>query len=194
MSEQILEGIEEKVKGEEGAVEENKTEPDAPKTYTEDELKILLQKEGDRRVTGAMKELAGLKVQIEELKKSSMSEVEKIEYERQQEKDKLRLELEEKQAALAKYIGLAEAKSRGWGDGVVEYIADTDPAKAKEKADLLKAALEPEIAKARKDLLSKGNVPMPSLQGLPKKEMTLEDVNFNDPESLRKYYLSAKGK
>ena len=137
-----------------GAEEETATENnDTPKTYTQEEVEKLLQKEGDRRVTEALKK-AEKKNQdkVKEAQKlAQMNEQEKYEYElKQREKAIAEKEME---------LTLAENKNeaskilseKGLSLTLVDFVVADDADTMKSNIDLLdrafKASVRAEVEK-----------------------------------------------
>lgn len=163
-----------------------------PKTYTEEEVRKLLQQEGDRRVSEALKK-SEKKIQerIEEAKKVAvMGEQEKFEYELKKKEE----ELQEREKALA----IAENKS----DGVlllsekklpaefISLVLSDDSSKMKEKVNLLekifKNSVKEEVEKRIAGTSPKSGTNQTSI--ITKKDfskMTLReqaDLRRDDPE------------
>ena len=114
----------------------NKDEPKGdPKTYTDDEVKAMIQKEADRRVTEALKkkeektkdEIAEAKKEALELAK--LSEKERIERERQKEIDDFKKEKAEFQREKLKLEAQQDLVKKGLNPIYAEFLVKDDAEK-----------------------------------------------------------------
>lgn len=175
------------------AVEQPK-EPEAPKakTYSEEEVQMLLQKETDRRVTPLGKQLAEIRRELEETKKSAMSEAERKRYEIEQEQKRYAEELESKSQALARYVTLAEIKGRGWDEGITEFLLSSDEAVVKERADKLQKLIEVEVAKVRSNTIKQSSVKPPVQSSSTAVDSNFDEFDMTDPQSLIRFAEAVK--
>ena len=120
---------------------DNNTDPQ-PKTYTEDEVKMLLQKETDRRVTPISEKLHQTMKEFEDFKKAQMSEAERLKYEKEQEINALRQSAQEYASKVAKYQTMAEINKRGWDESVLEFLISDNEDLVREKADKMQKLLK----------------------------------------------------
>ncbi|MBM6813893.1 DUF4355 domain-containing protein [Olsenella uli] len=136
------------------------------RTYTQEEVNELLQREGDRRVSEAMKK-AERKSQAkikEATKLAQMNEKEKYEY-----------ELEQREKAIAdkeRELALAENKAtasqvladRGLSTSLVDFVVAEDAEDMKANIDLLdrafKASVKAEVEKRLASKTPKKNLPL----------------------------------
>jgi len=132
-----------------GAVNENveatKTEESTqPKTYTQEEVDALLQQEGDRRVSAALKKAERKNQEkIKEAEKlAQMNEAEKYEYQLQQRE--LAIQEKEKQIALAE--NKAEASKilaeKGISVSLVDFVVAEDAETMSANIQLLEKAFK----------------------------------------------------
>lgn len=123
------------------------------KTYSQEEVDALLQAEGDRRVTQAMKKMeAKYQSQMKESEKlARMNEQEKFAYQLEQRE----LAIAEKEKALAMAENKAEATKvladRGLNVSLVDFVVSDDAETMKANIDLLdkafKASVKAEVDK-----------------------------------------------
>lgn len=141
-------------------------ENNTPKTYTEEEVQALLQKEGDRRVTEALKKAEKKNEQrVREAEKlAQMNEQEKYEY-----------TLQQREAAIAekeKELALAENKNeaskilaeKGLSLSLVDFVVAEDAETMNQNIKLLETAFNNSVkAEVEKRLASKAprkNLPL----------------------------------
>lgn len=129
------------------------TENNTPKTYTQEEVDKLLQQEGDRRVTEALKK-AEKKNQdkVKEAEKlAKMNEQEKYEYQLQQREEAIKAK--EKALALAENKNEASKilSEKGISLSLVDFVVADDADTMKANIDLLdkafKASVKAEVEK-----------------------------------------------
>lgn len=173
-----------------GAVEN--TEPNTPKTYTEEEVQALLQKEGDRRVTEALKkaERKQLDKEREATKLARMNEQEKYEYKLTQKEQELqewesRLRLSENKNEASKILAEKDIDL-----ALVDFVVAEDAEKMNENIKKLDKAIKASVAKR---LAGRAPVKAPEANEAITKErfakMTLAEQNqlyLNDPELYQK--------
>lgn len=153
-------------------MEENKTletheaeGQDAPKTYTQEEVDALLQQEGDRRVTAALKkqeEKNNRKVREAE-KLAQMNAQQRYEYELEQREAELiekerRLTLAENSAEASKILG-EKGLSLELVDFVVAEDAETMNANIATLEKAFKASVKAEVEKRLGSATPKKNLP-----------------------------------
>lgn len=141
---------------------------DTPKTYTEEEVRELLQREGDKRVTEAMKK-AERKNQAkikEAAKLAKMDEEQKFQYELEQREKAI--EAKEKELALAENKATASQilADRGISPSLVDFVVAEDAEDMKANIDLLdrafKASVKAEVEKRLASKTPKKNLPLDS--------------------------------
>lgn len=155
------------------------TTPAAPKTYTEDEVKMMLQKEGDRRVNPISQELKRFKTELEEVKKQSMTEAQRKQYDAEQERLKYESELNETQQKLAKYTTLAELNRRGWSEDMMEFCLSSDESEVASRAGKLQTLIDAEVAKVRAGAVKSAAI-QPPAKGV-STTTVVEEVDYDDP-------------
>lgn len=148
-------------------VEENaQSEAQEPKTYTEDEVRELLQKEGDKRVTEALKKAERKKQAAikEATKLAQMNDEEKYHYELEQREK----EIEEKEKALALAENKATASGilaeRGLSTLLVDLVLAEDAEEMLERItrldDAFKSSVKSEVEKRLASKTPKKNLPL----------------------------------
>lgn len=147
-----------KITGAEDDTKENtkenyKENTSEPKTYTEEEVRKLLQAEGDKRVTEALKKNEKkVEARIEEAKKIAvMNEQEKYEYELKK-KEKLLQERELRLSLAENKVDATKALAdKNISVDLVDLVLDTDKDKMNEKINILekvfKASVKTEVEK-----------------------------------------------
>ena len=143
---------------EQGQAESPETEDKI--TMTKAELDALLQKEGDRRVTGAMKTIERKQREANKLK--NMTDAEKFEYELSQRE----AELEERENKLI----LAENKAtcvsilvdKGLDASLVDFVVDVDADSMNDKIKRLEKAFKASVKKEVESRLA-GSAPKKNL-------------------------------
>lgn len=173
-----------------GAAEQ--TEPTTPKTYTQEEVDALLQKEGDRRVTEALKK-------AERKQADKAKEAEKLA--RMNATEKYEYELEQREKAIAekeRALTLAENKNeaskilaeKDIDLALVDFVVAEDADTMNENIKKLDKAIKASVAKR---LAGKSPMKAPETnEGLTKEgfaKMTLAEQNalyLNDPELYKK--------
>ena len=167
------------------------TEP-TPKTYTEEEVQALLQKEGDRRVTEALKkaERRQQDKEREAAKLSKMDEIERGRYENEKRKAELdareaQLRCDENRAAASNILAKDQIDIAG-----VDLVVDGDAEVMNERIKLLRKV----VATAKAQMLA-GNSPKKApeqKEGLTKEDfhkMTVAEMQAlydRDPELYKK--------
>lgn len=142
------------------------TQDSTPKTYTEEEVRELLQKEGDKRVTEAMKK-------VERKNNAKIKEAEKLA--RMNEEQKFQYELEQREKAIEekeRELALAENKAaasqiladRGISPSLVDFVVAEDAEDMNANIDLLdkafKASVKAEVEKRLASKTPKKNLPL----------------------------------
>ena len=171
--------------------EEQTSEP-TPKTYTQEEVDALLQKEGDRRVTEALKK-------AERKQADKAKEAEKLA--RMNATEKYEYELEQREKAIAekeRALTLAENKNeaskilaeKDIDLALVDFVVAEDADTMNENIKKLDKAIKASVAKR---LAGKSPMKAPETnEGLTKEgfaKMTLAEQNalyLNDPELYKK--------
>lgn len=161
---------------EDGATKETQVEDTQPKTYTQEEVDALLQQEGDRRVSAALKkaEKRNQEKVREAEKLAKMNEAEKYEYQLQQRE--LAIQEKEKQIALAE--NKAEASKilaeKGLSVSLVDFIIAEDAETMNNNIQLLEKAFKMSVRAEVERRLS-SNTPKKNL--MPEDSLTVADFN-----------------
>lgn len=141
---------------------------EAPRTYTEDEVRELLQREGDKRVSEAMKK-AERKSQAkikEATKLAQMNEEQKFQYELEQREKAI--EAKERELALAENKATASAvlADRGLSAKLVDMVVSQDADEMMDNINLLdaafKASVKSEVERRLASKTPKKNLPLDS--------------------------------
>ena len=170
---------------------EQTSEP-TPKTYTEEEVQALLQKEGDRRVTEALKkaERKQLDKEREATKLARMNEQEKYEYKLTQKEQELqewesRLRLSENKNEASRILAEKDIDL-----SLVDFVVAEDADTMNENIKKLDKAIKASVAKR---LAGKSPIKAPEQnEGLTKdafRKMSLAEQNrlfVSDPELYKK--------
>lgn len=142
------------------------TQESTPRTYTEEEVRELLQKEGDKRVSEAMKK-AERKSQAkikEATKLAQMNEEQKFQYELEQREKAI--EAKEKELALAENKATASQvlADRGLSTRLVDMVVAEDADEMMDNINLLdsafKASVKAEVEKRLASKTPKKNLPL----------------------------------
>ena len=146
------------------------TENNTPKTYTQEEVDKLLQQEGDRRVTEALKK-AEKKNQdkVKEAQRlAQMNEQEKYEYQLQQREEAIKAKEKELSLAENKNEASKILSEKGIALSLVDFVVADDADTMKANIDLLdkafKASVKAEVEKRlgsnnpKKNLQSEGSI------------------------------------
>lgn len=142
------------------------TQESTPRTYTEEEVRELLQKEGDKRVSEAMKK-AERKSQAkikEAAKLAQMNEEQKFQYELEQREKAI--EAKEKELALAENKATASQilADRGISAQLVDMVVAEDADEMMENINRLdnafKASVKAEVEKRLATKTPKKNLPL----------------------------------
>lgn len=168
---------------------DNNTDPQ-PKTYTEDEVKMLLQKEADRRVTPIAEKLHQTMKEFEDFKKAQMSEAERLKYEKEQEINALRQSAQEYASKVAKYQTMAEINKRGWDESVLDFLISDNEDLVREKADKMQKLIEAEAQKRANDALNKTKTNIPA--GSNTNSTTDAKVDLKDAKAVYEAVKSGK--
>lgn len=174
---------EELIKMDENGISEVVTENQEPqaKTYTEEEVKALLQQEGDRRVTDALKK-------AERKNEAKVKEAEKLA--KMNEEQRYNYELEQREKAIAEkeaQLALAENKaeaskvlaSKGISPELVSLVVAADADTMLENINLLEEAFKTSV---------KNEVEKRLATSTPKKNLPLD--NAMTKEGFKKLSLS----
>ena len=151
---------------EELTTESTSTEETTPKTYTQEEVDALLQREGDKRVTDALKkqERKNEKRIQEATKLAKMDEEQRFQYELEQREKAI----QEKEEALALAENKATAagilSNRGISADLVSLVVAADADTMNDNIDLLdkafKASVKAEVEKRLSSTTPKKNLPL----------------------------------
>ena len=146
------------------------TENNTPKTYTQEEVDKLLQQEGDRRVTEALKK-AEKKNQdkVKEAQRlAQMNEQEKYEYQLQQREEAIKAKEKELSLAENKNEASKILSEKGISLSLVDFVVADDADTMKANIDLLtkafNASVKAEVEKRlgsnnpKKNLQSEGSI------------------------------------
>ena len=146
------------------------TEESTPKTYTQEEVDKLLQQEGDRRVTEALKK-AEKKNQdkVKEAQRlAQMNEQEKYEYQLQQREEAIKAKEKELSLAENKNEASKILSEKGISLSLVDFVVADDADTMKANIDLLtkafNASVKAEVEKRlgsnnpKKNLQSEGSI------------------------------------
>lgn len=162
----------------------------APKTYTEDEVKMLLQREADRRVTPIAEKLNQTMKEFEEFKKAQMTEADRLKYEKEQEINNLRQVAQENASKVAKYQTLAEINKRGWDESVLDFLISDNEDLVREKADKMQKLIEAEAQRRANDALNKTKTNIPA--GSNTNSTTDVKIDLKDPKAVYEAVKSGK--
>lgn len=146
------------------------TENNTPKTYTQEEVDKLLQQEGDRRVTEALKKVE--KKNQDKVKEAQrlaqMNEQEKYEYQLQQREEAIKAKEKELSLAENKNEASKILSEKGISLSLVDFVVADDADTMKANIDLLdkafKASVKAEVEKRlgsnnpKKNLQSEGSI------------------------------------
>lgn len=145
---------------------EETTVEQTPKTYTEEEVKEMLQREGDKRVSAAMKK-------AERKKEAAVKEAQRLA--QMNDEQKYQYELEQREKAIAekeKELSLAENKAtasavladRGLSPQLVDMVVAEDAEEMMDKINRLdtafKASVKEEVEKRLASKTPKKNLPL----------------------------------
>jgi len=163
-----------------------------PKTFTEEDVKLMLQKEADRRVTPVSKQLQETRRELEELRKASMTESQRKQYEYEQKQLSYQEELNNTKQTLAQYVTLAELNKRGWDESLMPFLLSEDDSSVKSKADALQKLIEVEVAKVRNASVKSSSIKPPTQSSSTTSVEGVEDFDPTDPKSLMRFADSVK--
>ena len=129
--------------------EVNKAEDSTPKTYTQEEVDALLQKEGDRRVTEALKkaERKHADKEKEAAKLARMNATEKYEYELEQREKEI--ERKERELTLAENKNTASKilAEKDIDLALVDFVVAEDAETMDENIKIIEKAIKASVAK-----------------------------------------------
>ena len=129
--------------------EANKAEDSTPKTYTQEEVDALLQKEGDRRVTEALKkaERKHADKEKEAAKLARMNATEKYEYELEQREKEI--ERKERELTLAENKNTASKilAEKDIDLALVDFVVAEDAETMDENIKIIEKAIKASVAK-----------------------------------------------
>ena len=156
-----------------GAVGNENTEPEEKKTYTQEEVDALLQKEADRRVSQALQKQ-------EKKNAEKMREAEKLA--RMNEQEKFQYELEQREKAIAekeRALSLAENKNeagkiladKGLSLSLVDFVVAEDAETMNANINLLEKAFKESVKREVEKRLSSSS---------PKRNLPLDEVMTKD--------------
>lgn len=164
-------------------------------TYTLDEVNQLLQKEGDRRVTSAMKkkerEIEALKRQIENEKTlSQLDEESRAAAEKDMKIAELESQLKDFQIAKTKSEVMKVLNARGLSAEFADLIAiDADIEEAQQKIDTFDKLFKQEVAREVKTRLAQ-NSAVPQIADAMSGKMTKEKFNSMSLAEQQAMYAS----
>ena len=174
------------------------TEESTPKTYTQEEVDKLLQQEGDRRVTEALKK-AEKKNQdkVKEAQRlAQMNEQEKYEYQLQQREEAIKAKEKELSLAENKNEASKILSEKGISLSLVDFVVADDADTMKANIDLLDKAFKASV-KAEVERRLAGNTPkgngsrQAELTEKEIKKMSIAELNKlaeEQPEVFKKFY------
>ena len=146
----MTENIEVKGSGTEGLTENNTGETTVEKTYTESEVQMLLQKEGDRRVSNALKkqqkQFESKMAEAEKLK--TMDEAQRKDYEYNQKLEELERREREFTITQNKLEATKVLSSRGLPVEFVDYIVAEDAETMLENINVFEQAFKSAVSDA----------------------------------------------
>ena len=181
-----MDAIEQEV-GEQPAVEVPEQKPEPP--VVTDEIKLMLQKEGDRRVSSVAAELKKTRDELEAIKKASMSEAQRSKYEYEQNQARLAEEKEQLASKLALYTTRAEINKRGWSEDIAEFVLSGDETEVRDKADKLQRMIDAEVSKRVSEHLKTAGIAPPNKSA---STTAPESVNTDDPIAFARAVRAGK--
>lgn len=164
---------------------ESTAEVQEAKTYTQEEVEKLLQKEGDRRVTEALKKADKKKAQAvqEAAKLAKMDEAQRFQYELEQREKAIAAKESELALAENKATAASVLSNRGLSADLVGLVVAEDADTMNDNINLLEKAFKASVkAEVEKRLSS----------STPKKNLPLD--NALTREQFRKMPLSAQAR
>lgn len=177
--------------------DEEKTE-EPVKTYTEAEVKDMLQRETDRRVNPIAQQLKEMRDMVKALESKNIEAMDETERKRY-EIEKRDKELSEREAAIRaserRRLAVEEAAKRGWTVDAATAIEADDPAEIVTRADIIATVARAIADKEISERLAKtGGVP--GIIGNTSTEhvgkITAEQLKGMKPEEIAKLYKEGK--
>ena len=172
----MTENIEVKGSGTEGLTENNTGETTVEKTYTESEVQMLLQKEGDRRVSNALKkqqkQFESQMAEAEKLK--TMDEAQRKDYEYNQKLEELERREREFTITQNKLEATKVLSSRGLPVEFVDYIVAEDAETMLENINVFEQAFKSAVSDA---VAKKISNPSPKTGSAKQAGMTREEFS-----------------
>ena len=172
----MTENNEVKGSGTEGLTENNTGETTVEKTYTESEVQMLLQKEGDRRVSNALKkqqkQFESQMAEAEKLK--TMDEAQRKDYEYNQKLEELERREREFTITQNKLEATKVLSSRGLPVEFVDYIVAEDPETMLENINVFEQAFKSAVSDA---VAKKISNPSPKTGSAKQTGMTREEFS-----------------
>lgn len=172
----MTENNEVKGSGTEGLTENNTGETTVEKTYTESEVQMLLQKEGDRRVSNALKkqqkQFESQMAEAEKLK--TMDEAQRKDYEYNQKLEELERREREFTITQNKLEATKVLSSRGLPVEFVDYIVAEDAETMLENINVFEQAFKSAVSDA---VAKKISNPSPKTGSAKQTGMTREEFS-----------------
>ena len=188
----MTENIEVKGSGAEGLTENNTGETTVEKTYTESEVQMLLQKEGDRRVSNALKkqqkQFESKMAEAEKLK--TMDEAQRKDYEYNQKLEELERREREFTITQNKLEATKVLSSRGLPVEFVDYIVAEDAETMLENINVFEQAFKSAVSDA---VAKKISNPSPKTGSAKQTGMTREEfMKLNVAQQAEIYRTNPK--
>lgn len=188
----MTENIEVKGSGTEGLTENNTGETTVEKTYTESEVQMLLQKEGDRRVSNALKkqqkQFESKMAEAEKLK--TMDEAQRKDYEYNQKLEELERREREFTITQNKLEATKVLSSRGLPVEFVDYIVAEDAETMLENINVFEQAFKSAVSDA---VAKKISNPSPKTGSAKQTGMTREEfMKLNVAQQAEIYRTNPK--
>lgn len=161
----------------------NTTETKTPDTQalTMDDIKLMLQKEGDRRVGPVANELKKTKDALEALQKSSMTEAQRQKYEADQERERLLNEKTESEQRLSHYMTQAELNKRGWNSDLTKFVMASTEEDVAANADALQKLIDVEVQKKLQAHLGSVGIKPTAMKS---STTAVTNIDTNDPAAV----------
>ena len=188
----MTDNIEVKGSGTEGLTENNTGETTVEKTYTESEVQMLLQKEGDRRVSNALKkqqkQFESKMAEAEKLK--TMDEAQRKDYEYNQKLEELERREREFTITQNKLEATKVLSSRGLPVEFVDYIVAEDAETMLENINVFEQAFKSAVSDA---VAKKISNPSPKTGSAKQTGMTREEfMKLNVAQQAEIYRTNPK--
>ena len=188
----MTENIEVKGSGTEGLTENNTGETTVEKTYTESEVQMLPQKEGDRRVSNALKkqqkQFESKMAEAEKLK--TMDEAQRKDYEYNQKLEELERREREFTITQNKLEATKVLSSRGLPVEFVDYIVAEDAETMLENINVFEQAFKSAVSDA---VAKKISNPSPKTGSAKQTGMTREEfMKLNVAQEAEIYRTNPK--